>query len=138
MTAAGRDRAMRSPRVVLAAACIVLVVPLTACRDDSGAAVPSARRGEAGRVVVMARDNTFVPDVIEVATGTEIVWENIGRNDHDVISLDGSSWGVAEFDFPPGATYSHVFTEPGRYDYVCTLHGSVRMVGMVGTVVVTG
>ena len=138
MTAAARHRVLRRPSVVLATACVLLALPLTACRDDRVASARSATVAELGRVVVMARDNTFAPDVIEVAPGTEVVWENRGRNDHDVISIDGSSWGVAEIDFPPGAAYSHVFDEPGTYDYVCTLHGTERMIGMVGTVVVTG
>ncbi len=86
---------------------------------------------------IQSLDNTFRPDRIEVAAGTEVVWENVGRNDHDVVPADGGSWGVSKDAFGPGATYSHVFTEPGEVTYYCTIHGTPT-VGMTGTIVVTG
>ena len=73
---------------------------------------------------------------MEVAAGTEVVWTNVGRNDHDIEAADGS-WGVGKELFGPGETYSHVFTEPGEVTYYCTIHGTANA-GMVGTVVVTG
>lgn len=89
-------------------------------------------------VLVLSRDNTFTPEVIEVPVGTEVVWRNGGRTEHDLYPVDSSlGWGVAPEDFPPGSTFSHVFTEPGEYPYYCTIHGTTTR-GMVGTVIVTG
>jgi plastocyanin len=85
-------------------------------------------------VTVQSIDNTFRPDRIEVAPGTEVVWVNRGRNEHDIASDSG--FGVAAADFQPGDEYRHVFTEPGEYPYHCTIHGTAT-VGMMGTVVVT-
>jgi plastocyanin len=85
-------------------------------------------------VNVQSIDNTFRPDRIEVAPGTEVVWVNRGRNEHD-ISFD-AGFGVTAADFQPGDEYRHVFTEPGEYPYHCTIHGTTT-VGMIGTVVVT-
>lgn len=80
-------------------------------------------------------DNTFRPDRIEVASGTTVVWTNFGRTEHDILPTEGDEWGVQPKDFPPGATYRHVFTEPGEVPYYCSIHGTMRA-GMVGTIVV--
>lgn len=89
-------------------------------------------------VTVQSLDNTFRPAALTVVVGDEVVFDNVGRNEHNVIpepdSLQG--WGIGDADFPPGATYSHVFDEPGEYRYVCTIHG-VKGKGMVGTIIVT-
>jgi plastocyanin len=86
---------------------------------------------------VQALDNTFRPEALEVAAGTEVVWDNGGRNDHNVLPVEGEAWGVEAADFEPGATYRHRFTEPGTYAYYCSLHGTTTK-GMVGSIVVTG
>jgi plastocyanin len=88
-----------------------------------------------GQVVdVQAVDNTFSEDRIVIAPGTAVRWTNAGRNDHDVLSIDGG-FGVEEQSFRPGQTYSHVFDTPGEYPYYCELHG-LPDVGMIGVVVV--
>jgi plastocyanin len=86
---------------------------------------------------VQVLDNSFRPEDLEVAAGTEVVWENTGRNDHNVLPVEGESWGVEADDFEPGASYRHRFTQPGTYAYYCSLHGTTTK-GMVGSVVVTG
>lgn len=97
---------------------------------------PAAPNGLSVRV--QSLDNSFRPEVIEVSAGTEVVWTNDGRNDHDVIPSDGSDeWGVAADLFAPGDEYRHVFTLPGEYPYYCSIHGTAEF-GMLGTVVVTG
>lgn len=91
----------------------------------------------AGTVEVKALDNTFIEETVEVSVGTEVVWRNGGRNDHDIVPvMDDQSWGIALEDFTPGDTYAHVFAEPGEYRYYCTVHGTAD-VGMTGTVIVT-
>ena len=82
-------------------------------------------------------DNTFRPGEIEVAPGTEVEWTNKGRNDHNVLPVEGEEWGVEVDDFAPGDVFRHRFTEPGTYAYYCSLHATTTK-GMVGTVVVTG
>lgn len=90
-------------------------------------------------VDVLAIDNNFKPNALTVEAGTEVVFVNNGRNDHNVVPPDDltvSTWGVLDADFAPGSTYAHTFTKPGTYVYVCTIHGSATF-GMFGTVVVT-
>ena len=86
-------------------------------------------------VTVIAIDNTFRPSVVEISVGDEVLWENRGMNEHDVLHVDGDDWGVEVADFQPGDAYLHQFTEPGEYRYYCSIHGT-ETVGMVGTVIV--
>ncbi|MDA3007718.1 MAG: plastocyanin/azurin family copper-binding protein [Actinomycetota bacterium] len=104
-------------------------------------------------VRVIAIDNLFRPEVIEVNVGDDVVWENRGMNEHDIVSVvgpaavagasgglqwsrttaDGVEWGVSANGFQPGATFRVRFAEPGEYRYYCSVHGNER-VGMPGIV----
>ena len=86
---------------------------------------------------VTALDNSFRPENVEVPAGTEVVWINKGRNEHNVLHVDGDDWGVEVDDFQPGASYSHTFDEAGVYRYYCSIHGTTDA-GMIGTIVVSG
>jgi plastocyanin len=86
---------------------------------------------------VTALDNSFRPENIEVPAGTEVVWINKGRNEHNVLHVDGDDWAVEVDDFQPGASYSHTFDEAGVYRYYCSIHGTTDA-GMIGTIVVSG
>jgi plastocyanin len=86
---------------------------------------------------VTVLDNSFRPENIEVPAGTEVVWTNKGRNEHNVLHVDGDDWGVEVDDFQPGASYSHTFDEAGVYRYYCSIHGTTDA-GMIGTIVVSG
>ena len=88
-------------------------------------------------VVVIDTDNSFRPENIEVPAGTEVVWTNKGRNEHNVLHVEGDDWGVEVDDFQPGASYSHTFDEAGVYRYYCSIHGTTDA-GMIGTIVVSG
>lgn len=123
---------------LLVAVAAAALVPLAGCADDSPPALVASPAGAPGNRIVVeidSLDNTFRPDRIEVEAGTEVVWTNVGSNDHDIIAVEGE-WGVEKGDFAPGAEYRHLFTEPGDYRYYCKIHGTAD-VGMIGTVIVT-
>jgi plastocyanin len=111
-----------------------------AATDSSGEAAESETAeptGAATTIEVTTLDNTFVEEEVNVAVGTEVVWKNGGRNDHDIVpAVEGEGWGVDTEEFHPGDAYSYVFSEPGEYPYYCTIHGTAD-VGMTGTIVVT-
>jgi plastocyanin len=89
-------------------------------------------------VTVQAIDNSFRPDPLEVVAGAEVVFENRGRNDHNVLPKgdpSAAAWGVQKEQFAPGDSYAFVFGAPGTYAYYCSIHGTDE-IGMVGTVVV--
>jgi plastocyanin len=105
------------------------------CGAADGQDASGVSAAVAGIVEVIALDNSFQPATIEVVAGTTVRWENRGRNDHNVLSVD-DSWGTPTEDFRPGEAYSFVFAEPGRFAYYCAIHGT-KDAGMVGEVVVT-
>jgi plastocyanin len=113
-----------------------------AAADGPDAEAPDAEAPDDAVVIttdpapVSALDNSFMPENIQVRAGTEVVWTNKGRNEHDALHVDGGDWGVEVDDFQPGDVYSHTFDEPGVYRYYCSIHGSTDA-GMIGTVVVT-
>lgn len=117
---------------------------LCACAPDSDATHPFPEteatntvgpNGES--VVVQALDNSFRPETIEISAGTEVVFDNRGRNDHDVLPADESQdWGVLVEGFKPGDTYAHVFTTPGEYRFFCSIHGTADA-GMIGSIIVS-
>ncbi len=125
------------------------LIALGGCGGDDGAGSPvdggsvptevATSGPPPGEVVTgPALDSSCRPETVTVAAGTEVVFTNRGRNDHNVLPADGGdAWGVMTEDFGPGDTYRHVFAEPGEYPYYCSIHGTAE-VGMVGRVVVTG
>lgn len=68
---------------------------------------------------VMVRDNVYVPKVVVVAVGTAVLWQWDGRAAHDVVG-DGFTARLMV-----AGSFSHTFTEVGKYHYVCTLHPSM-------------
>jgi plastocyanin len=141
-------------RSICIVAALALAATLTACGadpDDSLRAAASsttatpqppsdvtfAPNGETAKVVAI--DNNFLPQTIEVAAGTEVEFVNNGRNPHNVVPADdatASTWGVLEAQFQPKDTYSRVFDRPGTYTYYCTIHGTPTA-AMFGTITVT-
>ncbi|MCC5948444.1 MAG: cupredoxin domain-containing protein [Nitriliruptoraceae bacterium] len=71
-----------------------------------------------GASTIVLADNWFDPPVSQVTTGTTVtfVWDDNGAV-HDVAFDDGPSSAVIG-----EGTYTRTFTEPGTYDYTCTLH----------------
>jgi plastocyanin len=120
-------RALAGLLAVAAASSLV-----AACGDDE----PEVQLVEGVTVEVDALDNSFRPQDVEVQAGTEILWTNVGRNEHDVAPAEGDDFGVEAEGFEPGDEYSFRFMEPGEYAYYCTLHGTADA-GMIGSVTVT-
>lgn len=88
-------------------------------------------------------DMGFAPAAITVNVGTKVVWKNSSQVIHNVVD-DASKAisrvdvslpsGVRPFDsgfLQPGQSFSRVFSEPGIYHYVCTLHEASGMKGVV-------
>lgn len=113
------------------AAALALALSGAACGDGDDAPELVDATSEVGVL-----DNSFRPAELTVAAGTTVLWENVGRNDHNVLPVEGDAWGVEAEAFAPGATFRHRFTEPGTYAYYCSLHGTTTK-GMVGTITVT-
>jgi plastocyanin len=73
-------------------------------------------------------DFGYSPSSITVAAGSTITWANNGAAPHTVTARSGSfDSGIRQ----PGGRYSRTFSEPGTYNYYCTLHPQ-----MTGTIAV--
>lgn len=127
-----------NPRRTVGLALVGVALALTAvgCGSDDSAA-PPVSLVEGVEAEVSAIDNSFRPETLTVQAGTEVVFTNDGRTEHNVLPVEGTDWGVQTEDFLPDAEYRYRFTEPGTYAYYCSLHGT-KTNGMVGTIEVTG
>ncbi|WP_433727002.1 cupredoxin domain-containing protein [Nocardia sp. CA-129566] len=94
----------------------------TTTTASSAAAAPTAN-------TVDIRNFAFAPAKLTVPVGTTVTWTNSDEEPHTVAANDSSfrSPGMGH-----GATYTFVFTTPGTFDYICTIHPFMH-----ATVVVT-
>jgi copper-containing nitrite reductase len=88
-------------------------------------------------------DMGFVPPAITVNVGTKVVWKNSSPVIHNVVDDASKALSMIDVKLPsgarpfdsgllqPGQSFSRVFTEPGIYRYVCTLHEGSGMKGVV-------
>jgi plastocyanin len=79
-------------------------------------------------VTIEMGDHFFDPKEITVALGTTVTWKVVGQATHDVKARDGSFVATT---LGAGETFTHTFTRPGRYEYVCAQHEGDGMVGVV-------
>jgi plastocyanin len=88
-------------------------------------------------------DMGFVPPAITVNVGTKVVWKNSSAVIHNVVDDANKALSRVDVSLPsgarsfdsgllqPGQSFSRVFSEPGIYRYVCTLHEGSGMKGVV-------
>ena len=119
----------------LALLAIPLIAPLSV---RTTAAVPPT-------VVVKMLDMppSFDPKIVTIAVGATVEWRNVGNSvhhatdDHEMAISGGdvaSPNGAAVFDsgfMRPGETFTHTFTKPGVYKYVCVAHEASGMTGEI-------
>jgi len=112
---------------------------LAACGADpdmQDALAPGGAR--VGKTEVVALDNVFGDDGadVKVPVGGTVEWVNQGRNDHDIVAVNGpEGFGVDGDAFQPGKTYDETFEEEGVFRYYCSLHGN-KSGGMTGRIIV--
>ena len=143
---------MRNLRVSSAIVATILMVSCGADSQDSEATTIETVPANGEVINIQALDNSFRPVDFEIAAGTEVMFDNRGRNDHNILpdtvkddagltallasDTSPTAWGVASPDFVPGDTYSHLFNVPGTYNYYCSIHGAPGA-GMYGTLTVS-
>jgi plastocyanin len=97
-------------------------------------ATPTDAAGKPVAMVWMG-DHYYSPSKLTVPLGTTVMWRMLGSQEHDVWAYDGS------FHSPtmgPGATFTHTFTKPGTFKYLCTPHSGDGMYGEIVVVDRTG
>ena len=157
---------MKISRVCSVVVCAVLMVGCGADAPDaasSGAKPPSEveaavtttvatvpPNGES--ITIQVLDNSYRPSEYEIKAGTEVVFENRGRNDHNILpesikddagltallasDMSPASWGIESSAFTPGDSFTHLFNVPGVYKFYCSIHGAPGA-GMYGTLTVS-
>jgi plastocyanin len=101
---------------------LLLGAVLAGCGGSGESAEPVATTE-----VLMPKSYRFDPKTIEVDAGATVTWRNDDNFTHTV-EVEGEE----DMEVEPGESVSFRFSEPGTYDYVCTLHSH----DMTGTVIV--
>ncbi len=118
-----------------------------AARSFAAPAAPTARDARADPTVTISSHCAvfcFVPEQLTVAVGDTVSWVNTTGTTHTVTrctpaACNGASggtgtdasFGSADVAATSGATFSHVFTQPGTYVYYCRIHGYALMHGTI-------
>lgn len=76
----------------------------------------------AGEVAVQAVDYAFMPKTLKVAPGDNVTWTFAGESEHTATSVRGQAESFSSGLKTAGGTYSHTFTKPGKYQYICLPH----------------
>lgn len=79
-----------------------------------------------GATDINVRLSGFSPDSVQVTARTTVRWHFHDTIEHDVVGDGLKSARMAD------GTYQFTFTQPGTYDYHCTMHPLMR-----GRVIVT-
>jgi plastocyanin len=70
-------------------------------------------------------DNWFRPRSLAVARGTAVIWRWRGRRRHDVFFVSGGSGRPRRCAPRRSGSCTRRFPRRGRFEYVCTFHGSM-------------
>lgn len=110
---------------VVAVLTLMLPVALSGCgsgSSDSGGGGSKTITG-AGTVEVHMKNNAFDPKETTIDKGATVKWINDDSVQHTVTAGDKS------FDsgmLNSAQTYERTFNEPGTFDYLCTIHPSMK------------
>ena len=77
---------------------------------------------QASELVVIMQNKVYPVDLI-IRPGTLVVWKNSDDNVHTLATYDGS---LLTKRMLPGDIYSHVFNEPGEYEYFSLDHKGLQ------------
>ncbi|MFF7472613.1 plastocyanin/azurin family copper-binding protein [Streptomyces sp. NPDC008092] len=90
----------------------------------SGMSMPTRHPGAETAVTgdaVAIKNFAFSPATLKVRVGTTVTWTNQDTDAHTVTST-GPGGPLHSPAMATHATYSHTFTRPGTYAYLCTVH----------------
>ena len=110
---------------------VILLLALAITLGFSGTvtALPVHKTSMHPQVIVPISGGSYHPKVLNIKTGTTVVWVNRQRDSHTVTSVSRLfNSGLIK----PGAHYRVTFTKAGIYHYYCIPHAKT----MRGTVIV--
>jgi plastocyanin len=132
-------------RTLAAGLGVCVAIGMFACGNGppaGGSSAPTTCNGSAAvsslgtaTMTVQATDNlVFVPASSDAAVGAIVEFKNTGVTPHTVTFLDNNDACLTDSTLAPGATWEVKFTQPGTYNYICTIHAP----NMKGDIKVTG
>lgn len=100
-----------------------LVLVLAACAAPVQQPVPQTTIVSDGAEMhaVSVSNFRFTPQTLTVGVGDTVTWTNDDSTSH-IISIDG----VESPELFKGDSWSHTFTAAGAFDYLCTIHPSMK------------
>jgi plastocyanin len=119
-----RMRPSRSP-VVLGAAVLGL---LSLAGLAQLPVAETAAMAAASTATISIENFKFAPQTLTVTAGTTVTWKNADDSPHRIGDKKGTFASAA---LDTDGTFSHTFTTPGEYPYICTIHPF-----MVGKIIV--
>ena len=112
------------PILVLFGAAVCLAAPSVAFAEHMSVEVTNAKGSSVPGCE--ETDSCFIPHTVTIDVGSKIVWTNTDVVTHSVVSgvlADRDSGKVFNSGgFSPGQEFTHVFEEPGEYQYLCLFH----------------
>jgi plastocyanin len=91
-----------------------------------GLSTAAGGRSLAGSYRVTIDNFSFAPATLTVPAGTKVTWTNRDDVPHNVISVDKK---FASPVLDTDEEFSYSFTDPGTYEYYCSIHS--KMTGKV-------
>jgi plastocyanin len=91
---------------------------------SGGDRAAARRRVDTGVVGISIEGLAFTKGTRTVAVGTSVTWKNLDDTTHTVTARDGTSFDSGPLR--PGATYTHVFSRRGTFEYLCTFHPFIK------------
>lgn len=95
----------------------------TSAGSTSAAATSGPR--SAATVTVTVDDMKFSPAALTVKAGDTVTWKFEDKVPHSVQGIGDAAMGINSPIFTKGE-WSHTFTVPGTYRYLCPLHPEMK------------
>ena len=120
--------ALRRRRITLLLGAVGVTALLTAALPELTAAGVAVVQAAASPATVQIDNFAFAPATLTITAGTTVTWKNDDDSPHRIGDKNGTFKSAA---LDTDDTFSHTFTVPGEYAYICTIHPY-----MAGTIIV--
>ncbi len=99
------------------------MICLTVCALVFWAAAVGAAEDPKPEGQVKIDNFSFIPETLTVKAGTKVTWVNKDDEPHTVVSTT-KKFSSRVMD--TGGQYDHTFTDPGTYEYYCSVHPHMK------------
>ena len=115
------SRTSRALCALVALVAVALAVGACSGERKGPGGTQGAQRVKAD-VTIDMRDIQFRPQAAQVKVGDTVLWTNSDSVAHTVTKRRGPGPNFDSGDIPPGGTFTYTFRQPGKIDYLCTIH----------------